>query len=60
MVMAKLHMICGNCGCDHEFKYEIVLDFDDDKESHYLRVSVTCENCSTIHGLEDNAEEENK
>jgi len=58
MVKAKLHMICGNCGCDHMFKYEIVIDYDDDKECEYQRVSVCCENCSTLHSLEDNMETE--
>ena len=51
-------MICGNCGCDHMFKYEIVIDYDDDKECEYQRVSVCCENCSTLHSLEDNMETE--
>lgn len=33
-------MICGNCGCDHMFKYEINIDYDDDKETHYPRIFI--------------------
>lgn len=57
MVMAKLHIICGNCGCNNLFKYEIDIDYDDDKECNYPRVYISCENCATLHSLEDNAEE---
>lgn len=58
MARARLHVICGNCGCNDEFKYNIVTDFNDDLNKEYQRVTITCENCSTIHCLEDNAEEE--
>jgi len=60
MVMAKLHIICGNCGSNNMLQYEIVEDYNDDKECNYNRVCIICENCSTIHNLEDNAEERKK
>jgi hypothetical protein len=63
MVMAKLHIICGNCGCNDAFEYDIVTDTDWDEnnvEYEYQRVSIYCENCSTIHSLEDNAKERKK
>ena len=58
MAHAKLHMICGNCGSNDQFTYKIVIDYDDDKEQHYPRISIACNNCSTLHCLEDNATEE--
>jgi len=60
MVMAKLHIICGNCGQNDMFEYEIVVDSDFDKndiEYEYQRVSICCRNCNTIHSLDDNAED---
>lgn len=56
MARARLHIICGNCGCNEMFKYRIVTDIDDDTNKEYERVSIICENCSTIHYLEDNAD----
>ena len=58
MAHAKLHMICGNCGSNDQFTYKIVTDYDDDKEQDYQRISIACNNCSTLHCLEDNATEE--
>lgn len=59
MVNAKLHMICGNCGCDHMFKYRVrrEIEYDDyDNEVEVETVSILCENCSTLHFLDENAE----
>ncbi len=54
MARAKLHVICGNCGCNDEFEYRIVKDgldygdgtFDD-------AVHIICNNCTTLHELSD-------
>ena len=62
MVNAKLHIICGNCGCNDNFEYntrDALID-DEGKLSSSVEVSIICLNCSTIHGLEDNATEINK
>ena len=58
MVNAKLHIICGNCGSNDMFKYNIKLSINDAVEppQEYQRVSIFCDNCSTIHQLDDNAE----
>jgi RNase P subunit RPR2 len=53
MVMANLHIICGNCGCNKMFEWVY-------KEEHPARdysaeVYITCGNCATIHRLSDNA-----
>tara|TARA_R110000803_G_scaffold98706_1_gene166801 strand:+ start:322 stop:513 length:192 start_codon:yes stop_codon:yes gene_type:complete len=59
MVMARLHIICGNCGCNDEFEYRTFDELvnDDGELSDRVIVSITCKNCSTIHSLEDNAKE---
>ena len=56
MVMARLHLICGNCGCNDDWEWEhkpkeMVGDelmSDDD-------VVLSCRNCSTLHFVNDNA-----
>jgi len=51
MAMAKLHIICGNCGCDDSFEWKHHAATMDENE----RVDLLCTNCSTIHQLGDNA-----
>jgi len=46
MVMAKLHVICGNCGSANGFDWEYKQD----------DVYIGCKNCATLHALNDNAE----
>jgi len=58
MVRARLHIICGNCGASDMFKYSIVTYLHDELKKECERVTIICENCSTIHSLEDNAEED--
>jgi RNase P subunit RPR2 len=58
MVNAKLHVICGNCGCNHMFQYSVRMSINDaiEPNEEYPSVSIICDNCSTIHQLEDNAD----
>lgn len=56
MANAKLHIICGNCGCNHMFDYHISKQLDDDTEEEYDVVYIGCKNCGTLHDLDDNAE----
>ena len=60
MVNARLHVICGNCGCNDMFEYAIRLSINDaiEPNQEYQHVSIICKNCSTIHNLNDNAEPE--
>lgn len=54
MARARLHLICGNCGCDDEFDWTFYprhLDHGDDTFSD--EVGIKCNNCSTIHWLSD-------
>lgn len=59
MVNAKLHMICGNCGCNDMFEFEIDPkghDISDDEIKFEPAIRIKCKNCSTIHDLSNNAE----
>ena len=59
MVMARLHIICGNCGCNDELEYKAsdrLID-DEGELTESVCVRIMCKNCSTIHSLEDNATE---
>lgn len=55
MARAKLHIICGNCGCNDMFEYRIDPQGNDTGESFEPTVDITCRNCATIHSLENNA-----
>lgn len=57
MARARLHMICGNCGCNDEFEYQIDPDGHDYGEHKKPAVWIWCNNCSTLHDLIDNAKE---
>lgn len=58
MARARLHIICGNCGCCDEFEFKIEPkghDLTDIVEEFEPAVFIRCDNCSTIHDLSDNA-----
>ena len=58
MVMARLHMICGNCGCNDEFEFKIDPegnDISDEEAKFEPAVFIKCNNCGTIHSLDNNA-----
>lgn len=58
MVMAKLHVICGNCGCADLWELTIERDGDyisSDHEAYEDSASLYCGNCSTLHNLKDSA-----
>lgn len=57
MANAKLHIICGNCGQNDMFDYEIVNEIDDDTNEPYQYVSICCNNCHTLHDLDNNAKQ---
>ena len=49
MVNARLHVICGNCGCNDMFEVGSAT-YDDHRE-----IYISCHNCSTLHCLSDKA-----
>ena len=60
MVMARLHLICGNCGCNDSFEYCHIKEPTDSKEKTLRYVTrIACKNCGTIHDLDENAVNEN-
>jgi len=57
MVMDNLHLICGNCGCNREWLFEVCDDYNkypDDLQTH---VYIHCQNCGTLHPLDKYAGE---
>lgn len=59
MARARLHIICGNCGCNDEFKFRIEpkgCDMGDGKFKP--EVYIVCRNCGTLHNLEGTIEME--
>ncbi len=58
MAHAKLHMICGNCGQNNMFDYHISTEIDDDNYEAYHIVYIGCNNCGTLHVLDDNAKQQ--
>lgn len=64
MVRARLHIICGNCGCNDELIFKIDQHGHDmtghdgtDDEKYEPAVCISCGNCSTLHDLSDTIEE---
>lgn len=61
MVMARLHVICGNCGCNDAFEYSINpegLDITEGDEPKFKpTVTISCNNCATLHTLSDTIED---
>jgi uncharacterized Zn finger protein len=55
MVVAKLHIICGNCGKDDEFEHDILLG-QKGARMKSTRVFLKCKNCGTIHELDNYSE----
>lgn len=54
MVNAKLHIICGNCGANDGFEYEIDKEAKDFEDYFEPGVYIKCNNCTTLHLLDDN------
>ena len=59
MARARLHLICGNCGCNDLWKYKIDPEGRDVDGELFPSVSLVCGNCATLHDLADHAENGN-
>lgn len=58
MARARLHLICGNCGCNDEWEWEHQKNgVDLDGINFADNVTLTCKNCSTNHSLFDYAKQ---
>ncbi len=51
MVNARLHMICGNCGCNDQWENSVYIA-DGEGEKLHVDMHVSCKNCATLHTLE--------
>lgn len=61
MVMARLHIICGNCGCNDMFDWRYEPKANDMGDGTFQDgVYLSCNNCATIHDLDDNAAPKNR
>lgn len=58
MARARLHIICGNCGCNDMFSYSVDLEGQDFGEYTKPSVQIKCGNCSTLHTLDEMQERE--
>ncbi|MBB4861688.1 hypothetical protein HNP46_000499 [Pseudomonas nitritireducens] len=55
MARARLHLICGNCGCKDMFSHVIDPTGHDIRGELFPAVLISCGNCATLHDLSDNA-----
>lgn len=56
MVHARLHLICGNCGCGDAWEWQHKEKEEDDGEVMTDEdVFITCLNCATLHSLNSKA-----
>lgn len=61
MARARLHIICGNCGCNDMLRFKIEPeghDMSDEEVTFEPAVFITCENCGTLHDLSTTINEE--
>jgi len=53
MVNARLHLICGNCGSNNDWEYEIEPEGNDIDGVIFPDVHIWCRNCSTLHTFDE-------
>ncbi|MGX9221983.1 hypothetical protein ACWV27_26860 (plasmid) [Massilia varians] len=58
MARARLHLICGNCGCNDMWTYHIDPSGHDHEGQLRPAVFLACGNCLTLHDLADTAIEQ--
>ncbi len=59
MARARLHLICGNCGCNDMWSYSIKPEGTDIDGVLFPAVYLSCGNCHTLHDLADTAKNTN-
>lgn len=60
MARARLHLICGNCGCNNEWEWRHI--HKETAEGEVMQdedVYLSCNNCGTLHSLNNNAQHKN-
>lgn len=53
----NIHLICGKCGCNNMLSFKLSLDGCDNGEYLYPAVFISCENCGTLTGLDEEIED---
>ena len=53
-----IHIICGLCGCNRLFEYEICSELNDETDVMEDKVIITCRNCGTLTYLDELIKEE--
>jgi hypothetical protein len=48
-----IHMICGKCGCATMLSFRFSMEGNDNGEYIYPSISIHCDNCSTLTGLDE-------
>ena len=56
----RIHIICGICGSNKFFKYEICKELDDDTNKKVDVVYLICDNCSSLTSLDELMKKEKK
>lgn len=56
MANSRLHLICGNCGCNDKWSYGIDPHVSDIDDKLSTSVYLSCGNCDTLHDLADTAQ----
>lgn len=59
MARSRLHIICGNCGCNDMWSYRIDPQGHDVNGVLMPAVFLSCGNCATLHDIGDYAKERN-
>lgn len=54
----RIHIICGLCGCNKMFHFEIQGEIDDDTDEKVNVVYITCKNCGSLTNLSELMKEE--
>jgi len=57
MLNPNIHIICGKCGCNHMFSFEIKKEINDNTNKEVMVVYVSCDNCGTLTSLDELMEE---
>jgi hypothetical protein len=61
MARARLHLICGNCGCNDEWEWEHKPEEVSDGEVMSDEdVYLSCRNCITLHSINNNAKKKDR
>ena len=55
----RIHIICGICGNNKVLSFYIKKELNDDTNKLEDKVTIVCNNCDSITGLEELIEQEN-